>query len=183
LSVLALGLLALTWWDQRRIPDGPAQPNVLTATAPAGATVTGSEPGLIDALSRLRTALQRRDARALASLADSGGVIVAGYGGGLPDGGYTVGDASRLAQEVLPGAQVAVLRWRSDGRGRVIVLADGWQRRPLRLSGSNVLEMTPLTAMGLAPRGSTWYWRWLLPDDTGTLAQQARSVVWQPLPS
>jgi hypothetical protein len=183
LSVLVAILLALTWWDQRRIPDRPARPDVLTATPPAGATVTGSEPGLTDSLLRLRTALVRRDARALANLADPDGVIVATYTGGLPDGGLTMGDAYRLAQDTLAGAQISVLRWRTDGRGRVIVLADGWRRRRLRVPGAGALELTPLTAIGLAPRAGTWYWKWLLPDETGALAQQARTIVWQPWPA
>ncbi|CAA9283142.1 MAG: hypothetical protein AVDCRST_MAG77-4040 [uncultured Chloroflexi bacterium] len=179
LSVLVIALLGLTLWDARRVPDRPLPPSVLTATPPAGATVSTSDPGLTDMLTRLRLALSRRDAAALAKLADPEGVVVAAYGGGLPDTGFTVTDTQRLAQETLAGSQLSLLGWRNDGRGRVIVLADGWARKPLRLSPNSTLELEPLGAIGLAPRNGTWYWRWLLPDSTGTLAQQARSTVWQ----
>jgi hypothetical protein len=181
LAVLVVILLALTWWDQRRIPDRPARPDILTATPLNGA---GGEPdpGLADALLRLRAALQRRDARALANLADAEGVMIAPYAGGLPEGGSRVSDPYRLSQDLLAGTQVTALNWRSDGRGRVIALTDGWRRRTLRLSGESTLEMTPLAALGLVSRGGTWYWRWLLPDTSGVLAQQARTLVWQPWP-
>jgi hypothetical protein len=181
MSVLVLVLLALTWWDSRRVPTRPAPPTVQFATPPAGATVSATDPAIVDILARLRQALSRRDARALANLADPSGVIVAGYQGTLPDtGGYLETDSFRLAQAVLPGASLAVLGWRSDPRGQVTVLTDGWQRRPLRLSANSTLELTSLAAVGLGQRGGVWYWRWLLPDPNGTLAQQASGAGWQP---
>jgi hypothetical protein len=184
LGVLVLILLGLTYWDQQRVPTRPARPDVLTATPPAGATVSATDPGLVDALGRLRTALQRRDARALANLSDPDGLIVAAFGGTLPDtGGTTVTDALRFSQDALNGAQLSVLGWRNDGRGRVVVLADGFRPRTIRVSGGNTVEMTSLAALGLAPRAGTWYVRWVLPDSTGVLAQQARSLVWQPWPN
>jgi hypothetical protein len=183
LSVVVLLLLLATLWDERRTPTQPVRPDVLTATVAPGATVSAQDPALTDTLLRLRTALIRRDTRALANLADPGGLTVAAYGGGLPESGYAAADATRLSGEVLSGSQVTPLGWRSDGRGRVIVLTDGWARKPLRLGAANLLELTPLSAMGLVPRGGTWYWHWLLPDSTGVLAQQARSLVWQPWPA
>jgi hypothetical protein len=184
LAGLVTVLLGLTWWDQRRIPDRPARPDVLTATPAAGATVSASDPGLVDALSRLRTALGRRDARALANLADPEGLVVAAFGGSVPDSGYGVptGDAPRFSQDILSGAQLTPLNWRNDGRGRVVVLVDGWRRHPLRLSPNSTLELTPLSGIGLVSRAGTWYWRWLLPDPQGVLGQQARSMVWQEWP-
>jgi hypothetical protein len=184
LAVLVLILLGLTYWDQRRVPDRPARPDVLTATPQAGATVSASDPSLTDTLARLRTALQRRDARGLANLSDPDGLIVAAFGGTLPEaGGYTVTDTLRFSQDALNGAQLSTLGWRNDGRGRVIVLADGFKTHNLRLSANSTLELTSLAAIGLAPRAGTWYVRWVLPDSTGVLAQQARSLVWQPWPN
>ncbi|HEU5318969.1 MAG TPA: hypothetical protein VFX49_22860 [Chloroflexota bacterium] len=181
LSGLVLVLLGLTLWDSRRVPDRPAPPAVQMATPPAGATVSASDPALLDTLVRLRQALGRRDARALANLADPDGVVVAAYSGGLPESGNNEGDAFRLAQSALPGASLSILGWRTDARGRVVVLTDGWQRKPLRLTGNATLELTSLTGIGLASRNGLWYWRWLLPDTSGALAQQARSAVWQSL--
>ena len=179
MSVLVLFLLGLTWWDSRRVPTQPAPPTIRAATPPAGATVSATDPALVDTLTRLRQALSRRDARALANLADPTGVIVAGYGGGLPESGYVESDAMRLAQTVLPGANLTLLAWRTDSRGQVIVLTNGWQRKPLRLSANSTLELTSLAAVGLAQRSGVWYWRWLLPDTTGALAQQASGAEWQ----
>jgi hypothetical protein len=180
LSVLVVILLGLTWWDSRRVPDRPLPPTVQTATPPAGATVSASDPALQDTLVRLRLAMSRRDARAMANLADPDGIVVAAYGGGLPESGYSESDALRLSQSVLPGASLSILGWRTDPRGRVIVLTDGWQTKPLRLSANSTLELTSLTAIGLTMRNGLWYWHWLLPDATGVLAQQARTTVWQP---
>jgi hypothetical protein len=183
LGVVVLVLLALTWWDESRIPTRPVRPDVLTATAPAGATVSASDPGLADMLLRLRTALGRRDARAFANLGDPDGLVVATYGGGLPDSGTTVPDALRFSQEAVAGAQVTMLGWRNDGRGRVIVLTDGWQPKTLKLGANGTLDLTSLAAIGLVSRAGTWYWHWMLPDTNSVLAQQARSLVWQPLPA
>jgi hypothetical protein len=183
LAVLASILLGLTYWDSRRVPTRPARPNVLIATPQAGAPHASPDPALTDTLVRLRLALSRRDSRALASLADPDGVVVAAYSGGLPDSGYSTADPQRLAQEVLQGGQIVVLGWREDGRGRVIVLTDGWVRRPLRLTPNSTLEQTHLAAIGLVSRANVWYWRWLLFDPTGTLSQQARTTTWQPWPS
>ena len=181
MSALVLVLLALTWWDSRRVPTRPAPPTVQTATPPAGSTVSATDPALLDTLTRLRQALGRRDARALANLADPSGVIVAGYGGSLPESGYVEGDAMRLAQTALPGGSLSILGWRTDPRGQVIVLADGWQRKPLRTSANSTLELTSLSAIGLGQRNGVWYWRWLLPDSAGALARQASGEVWQRL--
>ncbi|MGI8422795.1 MAG: hypothetical protein ACR2NO_01535 [Chloroflexota bacterium] len=181
MSGLVLALLALTWWDSRRVPTRPAPPTVQTATPPAGATVSTTDPALMDTLTRLRQALGRRDARALANLADPSGIIVAGYGGGLPENGYIEADALRLAQAALTGGNLSILGWRTDARGQVIVLTDGWQRKPLRMSGNSTLELTSLSAVGLTLRNGVWYWRWMLPDSTGALTQQARGAVWQAL--
>ncbi|HET7770555.1 MAG TPA: hypothetical protein VFN74_17400 [Chloroflexota bacterium] len=181
MSVFVVILLALTWWDSRRVPTRPAPPTVQFATPPAGATVSSTDPALLDTLTRLRQALSRRDARGLANLADPAGVIIAGYQGALPEtGGFIESDAFRLAQAVLPGSSITVLGWRTDPRGQVIVLTNGWQRRALRLSANSTLELTSLTAVGLGQRSGVWYWRWLLPDPNGTLAQQASAAGWQP---
>src|SRR5687768_9902232 len=181
MSVLVLILLGLTWWDSRRVPTRPAPLTVQSATPPAGATVSATDPALLDTLTRLRQALSRRDARALANLADPSGVIVAGYGGGLPESGYVETDALRLAQAALPGATLTIPGWRTDARGQVIVLTEGWQRKPLRMSANSTLELTSLTAIGLGLRNGVWYWRWLLPDSAGALQQQARNSFWQTL--
>jgi hypothetical protein len=179
LGAIVLALLGLTFWDSRRVPDRPVAPTVNTATPQAGATVSASDPALTDMLARLRQALSRRDAKALASLADPEGVLVAAYNGALPDTGYNVTDTQRLAQEALGGSQLSLLGWRNDGRGRVIVLSDGWQIKPLRLAPNSTLELTSLSGIGLAPKNGVWYWRWLLPDPNQTLTQQARNSVWQ----
>jgi hypothetical protein len=181
MSVLVLILLGLTWWDSRRVPTRPAPLTVQTATPPAGATVSATDPALLDTLNRLRQALGRRDARALANLADPTGVIVAGYGGGLPESGYVETDALRLAQAALPGASLSIPGWRTDPRGQVIVLTEGWQTKPLRMSANSTLELTSLSAIGLGLRNGVWYWRWLLPDSSGALQQQARNSPWQTL--
>lgn len=183
LGAVVLFLLALTYWDQRRVPNSPLRPDVLTATPPSDATVSASDPGLADVLARLRTAVVQRDARRLANLADPSGVVVAAYGGGLPVTGVAASDTGRLAQDVLGGAQVSMLGWRNDGGGRVIVLSDGWPRKTLRLGPSGTQDLTSLMALGLESRAGTWYWRWLLPDASGVLAQQARSLTWQPWPA
>ena len=181
LSGLVVVLLALTWWDARRVPDRPLPPTVQMATPPAGATVSASDPALQDTLVRLGLAMSRRDARAMANLADPEGVVVAAYNGGLPDAGSSETDTLRLSQNSLPGASLSILGWRTDPRGRVIVLTDGWQIKQLKLSSNSTLELTSLSAIGLSQRNGLWYWHWLLPDTSGVLAQQARSSVWQPL--
>lgn len=180
LAALVVVLLVFTQWEHQRVPNGPVRPDVLTATPASGTASSTSDPALQDVMSRLRSAVLRRDARALAALADPDGVLVAPYSGGLPDGGPAGIDAQRLSQDMLSGAQVSLLGWRSDGRGRIIVLSDGWPRKPLRLGQNAALELTPLSAIGLVARGSTWYWRSFSPDPSGVLAQQARTMVWQP---
>src|SRR5439155_7215247 len=138
--------------DQRRVPDRPVAPDVLTATPQASGTVSASDPGLVDTMDRLRTALQRRDARALANLSDPDGLIVAPFGGTIPDTGFKVTDTYRFSQDALNGAQLQLLGWRNDGRGHVIVLADGWKERPLRLAANDTLNITALTGIGLVSR-------------------------------
>jgi hypothetical protein len=183
LGVLVIILLGLTYWDQQRVPDRPVAPDVLTATPRADGTVSASDPSLTDTLARLRTALQRRDARALSALIDPDGLTVAAFGGIIPETGYNVTDTARFSQDILSGSQMSLLGWRNDGRGRVIVLSDGWKEKPLRLSANSTLDLTSLSGIGLASRAGTWYVRWLLPDPNGVLAQQARSLVWQPWPN
>src|SRR5205814_1886561 len=109
LAVLVLILLGLTYWDQRRVPDRPVAPDVLTATPQANGTVSATDPGLTDTMARLRTALQRRDARALANLSDPDGLIVAPFGGAIPDTGASVTDTYRFSQDALNGAQLRLL--------------------------------------------------------------------------
>ena len=183
LAVVAALLGIATLWDQQRIPDTPPPPDVRLATPAPGAAATLEDATLTDTLLRLRAALSKRDARALSGLADPEGLVVAAYGGGLPDGGYNASNAAQLSQEVLSGSNVKVLGWRNDGRGRIIVLTEGWKRRPLHMSVNSTLEQTSLAAIGLVQRNGTWYWHWLLPDPASTLDQQARSMVWQPWPS
>jgi hypothetical protein len=183
LGVLVVILLGLTYWDQRRMPDRPLPPDVLLATPPASGTVSVADPALAAELGQLRNVLQRRDARRLASQFDPDGVIVAPYGGNLPDGGYTVTNGPQFSQEILSGAQMSLLGWRNDGRGHVVVLADGFQEKPLRLSANGTLDLTSLVAIGLTSHGGTWYVRWFLPDPNSVLAQQARSLPWQPWPN
>jgi hypothetical protein len=181
LSGLVVILLALTLWDGRRVPVRPLPPAVQLSTPGAGATVSASDPALLDTLVRMRQALARRDARALANLADPDGIVVAPYTGGLPDTGTNESDSFRLAQTVLSGSSLSILGWRTDGRGRVVVLTDGCQRKSLRVASNASLELTSLSGVGLVSRNGLWYWRWLLPDTSGALAQQARSAVWQSL--
>ncbi len=183
LALLVAILLALTWWDQQRVPSRPATPAVLVATPGTGSAAPAQDPALMDTLARLRVALERRDARAFASLVDPEGLIVAAYGGALPDDGYHIGNALQFAQQAMSGSHIRALNWRSDGRGRVIALTDGWLQRPLHLSPNSTLEMTPFAGIGLAPRAGVWYVRWVLPDPAGVLAQQAGTLPWQPWPS
>jgi hypothetical protein len=183
LALLVAVLLVLTWWDQQRVPSRPAAPVVLVATPGAGSAAPAQDAALMDTLARLRVALERRDARAFASLADPEGVIVAAYSGALPDDGYRVGNVLQFAQQAMSGGRLRALNWRSDGRGRVIALTDGWLQRPLHLSPNSTLEMTPFAGIGLAPRAGVWYVRWVLPDPAGVLAQQASTLPWQPWPS
>ncbi|HEV2125756.1 MAG TPA: hypothetical protein VGW38_23625 [Chloroflexota bacterium] len=180
LGILVLILIVLTYWDNQRIPTRPMRPNVLMATPQAGAIVSPSDPALLDILARLRQALSRRDARALSSLADPEGVIVAAYGGALPDSGYTVPDVASLSRDALRSGQISILGWRDDGRGRIIVLTDGWALRRMSLSANSTLEQTSLLALGLVSNDGIWYWRWFLPDSAGVLSQQARGLAWQP---
>jgi hypothetical protein len=181
LGAIVLVLLVLTLWDDRRIASAPLRPNVLTASPPAGAAISASDPGLADTLARLGASLARRDGRALARLADPGGIVVAAFVGGLPESGAVELDAQRLSSDALTGAQVTVRGWRNDGRGRVIVLTEGWPRKQLRLGPRGTVDLTPLAAFGLISQSGTWYWRWLLTDSTSALSQQARSLVWQPV--
>ena len=185
LALLVVILLALRQWDEARVPTRPLRPDVLLATPVPGATVSAADPSLNDTMLRLRTALLRRDTRALGNLADPEGLIVAAYGGEIPDTGYRVADPARLSQDILAGAQISLRGWRSDSRGRVLALTFGWQARPLRLSPNSTLEITDVTGLGLVNRAGTWYWRWLLPDasDRRVLSQQAQSLSWQPWPA
>ena len=185
LAVLVMLLLALRQWDESRVPTRPVRPDVLVATPVPGATVSAADPSLNDTLLRLRTALTRRDARALANLADPDGLIVAAYGGELPETGYRVADPARFSPDILAGAQLTLRGWRSDNRGHVLALTFGWQVKPLRLSPNSTLELNDVTGLGLVNRAGTWYWRWLLPDagDRRLLSQQAQSLTWQPWPA
>lgn len=183
LGVLVVALLALNWWDDRRVPDRPAPPDVTLGAPGAGAAVTGADARLTEALLRLQSALSRGDARTLAGLAHPQGLVLAAFGGGLPERGYAVSDATKLSQDALSGGRVAVHGWRTDGQGRVIVLTDGWKHRLVRFGSADSLELTSLAALGFTSEDSRWYWRWLMPDTSGVLAQQAKSMVWNPWPS
>jgi hypothetical protein len=183
LAVLVLVLLGLNWWEERRVADRPAPPDVTLAAPGAGTAVVGADAQLMETLLRLQTTLSRGDSRALAGMAHSQGLVLASFGGGLPERGYTVTDVPKLAQDALSGGRVAVHGWRTDGQGRVIVLTDGWRHRLIRFGSADSLELTPLAALGLSSENGRWYWRWLLPDTSGVLAQQARTMVWNPWPS
>ena len=158
-------------------------PAVLLATpVPAAAAPPAAlSPGQREAMQRVAVALGRRDARALAATAGPDGVGVAPFGGGLPDGGYQAQDATALARAMLGAGELQILGWRAAGGG-VIVLATGWQSGVLPLAAGVTQEMSSLAAIGLVSGEGGWYWRWVMPDPVGALAQQARSVVWQPWP-
>lgn len=184
LGILVIVLLFLNRWDQTRVADRPLNRDLFRNT-PAAAPVNGGamDPALQDTLHRARLALERRDNRALVSLADPSGLIVAAYAGTLPETGYVVSDPGKLLRDIgAPGGKLEVLGWRSDGRGRATMLTQGWQRRPLRLSPNSTLESTPVVAFGFVQSGTIWYWRVVAPDPTGALAQQARSGGWTPVP-
>ncbi|MGH2352295.1 MAG: hypothetical protein ACRDJN_11865 [Chloroflexota bacterium] len=190
LAGMVLILLALSWWEDSRRPTRPVRPDVRLATPAPGASALATDPALMETLARLGNTLARRDAEALADLMHPDGVLVTSYGGGLPDLGYaaTVTELASFSRDVLDGAQLSLLGWRRNGRGHVVVLSDGWQRQPLQPSGAaargaSALELTPLCAIGLDSKDGSWHVRWLLPDTSGVLARQARTLVWQPMPS
>ncbi len=196
LAIVAAALSVLTWWQQSHSSDQPARLNVILATpgpvpdpwSPARSGVAqpapapAVDPALLDTMRRLGAGLAQRDVPALLSLADPDGLQAAPFTGGLPEGGYDVGDAGGLVQALLGGGNVRVRGWRSAGSDGIVILTDGWWRVTLPLANNVTLEMTPVAALGLVPRDGRWYWRWVLPDPVGALAEQLRSMAWQPWP-
>jgi hypothetical protein len=82
----------------------------------------------------------------------------------------------------MTDARLVTPGWRTDSRGRIFLLVDGWRTRPLSLSPNSTLELTPLVALVMQVRNGIWSIRWFLIDATGILTQQARNVTWQAVP-
>ena len=176
--VAVLGGLSL--WENSTVPDRPARPVVTLATQAPGASP--AEASTVEALRRLRSALQARDVVALSGAVDPDGLIVAPFSGGVPESGYAIPDTRSFLSDVVTDARLVALGWRVDSRGRVFILSDGWRSRPLRLSPNSTLELSPLVALVLQNRNGTWHLRWFLIDATGALTQQARNLAWQAIP-
>jgi hypothetical protein len=177
-TVAVLG--ALTLWEHSTIPDRPARPIITVATAVPNATPL--EPGMVDALRKVRAALVAHDVVALAGMIDPDGLVVGPYSGGTPESGYPISESRSFLANVVTDARLVTPGWRLDSRGRIFLLVDGWRTRPLSLSPNSTLELTPLAAIVMQARSGIWYVRWFLIDATGMLTQQARNVTWQALP-
>lgn len=183
-SLLLGGLVAilgaLTLWERSTVPDKPASPVVTIATAVPGAPPL--EAPTSAALRRVRSGLSSNDPDALSKFVDVDGLIVAPFTGGVPESGYAIPDPLAFLKDTMAGSRPAGLGWRTDSRGRILVLTEGWRGRPLRLSPNSTLELSPLVCLVLQSRNGEWSLRWLLIDATGTLTQQARSLTWQAIP-
>jgi hypothetical protein len=176
--VAALG--GLTVWEHNTIPDRPARPVITVATPAPNATPL--DTGMADALRKVRTALVAHDTVTLAGMVDPDGLVVGPYAGGIPESGYPIPEAKSFLSNVMTDARLVTPGWRTDPRGRIFLLVDGWRTRPLSLSPNSTLELTPLAAMVMQVRNGVWTIRWFLIDATGILTQQARNVTWQGVP-
>ena len=173
-------LYGLTRWEDRRIPRVAYRPRNVRLAPAGGAAGTGGDTALADTLGRLESGLRRGDERAVARLAAPDGVQVGRYTGLSLAAEATAGDPQGLLSDVRP----RVLGWQQAGTaGLVVVLTDGWQRRPMMLEAGARLDATPLMAFWLEDTGGTWFWRALTPDTDGALTAQARQLVWQPVPA
>ncbi len=178
LIVAALG--SLTLWEYSAIPDRPASPVITVATPAPNAPPL--DAGMSEALRRVRVALVAHDVVTLAGMIDADGLVVGPYSGGIPESGYPIADTKSFLANVVTDARLVTPGWRSDSRGRVFLLVDGWRTRPLSLSPNSTLELTPLVVIVMQSRNGTWAIRWFLIDATGVLTQQARNVTWQAVP-
>jgi hypothetical protein len=176
--VSALG--GLTLWEHSTIPDRPASPVITLATPAPNATPI--DAGVAEALRRVRTALFAHDVVTLAGMVDPDGLVVGPYSGGIPDSGYPIPETKSFLSSVMTDARLVTPGWRTDPRGRIVLLVNGWRTRPLSLSPNSTLELTPFVAVMMQVRNGTWYIRWFLIDATGILTQQARNVTWQAVP-
>ena len=176
--VAALG--GLTLWEHSTIPDRPASPVITVATPAPNATPL--DPGMADALRKVRTALVAHDVVSLAGMVDPDGLVVGPYAGGIPESGYPIPETKSFLSNVMTDARLVTPGWRTDPRGRIFLLVDGWRTRPLSLSPNSTLELTPLVAIVMQARNGVWAIRWFLIDATGILTQQARNVTWQAVP-
>ena len=162
------------------IPDRPASPVITLATPAPNATPL--DAGMADALRRVRTALIAHDIVTLTGMVDPDGLVVGPYSGGIPDSGYPIPETRSFLSNVMTDARLVTPGWRTDSRGRIFLLVDGWRTRPLSLSPNSTLELTPLVALVMQVRNGIWSIRWFLIDATGILTQQARNVTWQAVP-
>ena len=176
--VSALG--GLTLWEHSMIPDRPASPVITLATPAPNATPL--DAGMAEALRRVRTALIAHDIVTLTGMVDPDGLVVGPYSGGIPDSGYPIPETRSFLSNVMTDARLVTPGWRTDSRGRIFLLVDGWRTRPLSLSPNSTLELTPLVALVMQVRNGIWSIRWFLIDATGILTQQARNVTWQAVP-
>ena len=176
--VAALG--GLTLWEHSTIPDRPASPVITVATPAPNATPL--DPGMADALRKVRTALVAHDVVTVSGMVDPDGLVVGPYAGGIPESGYPIPETKSFLSNVMTDARLVTPGWRTDPRGRIFLLVDGWRTRPLSLSPNSTLELTPLVAIVMHARNGVWAIRWFLIDATGILTQQARNVTWQAVP-
>jgi hypothetical protein len=169
-------------WDHSRLAQ-PTRPRIALARVSGGPTFGAPDPALTTVLWRLTVALRQRDLPALHALTHPDGLAVAPYGGGLPDAGREVPAREPLLRDLLAGADVVILGWRTYGADGVIAVADGWGRRPLRLTGPGTTVMTSLGAVGLLPVDGTWRVRWLMVDGVDALARDLNRDLWLPPPT
>jgi hypothetical protein len=180
LGAIVAALASLTLWEYSTIPKRPASPVITVATPAPNATPL--DVGMSEALRRVRLALVAHDVVSLARMIDTDGLVVGPYSGGIPESGYPIPETKSFLSNVMTDARLATLGWRTDSRGRVFLLVDGWRTRPLSLSPNSTLELTPLAVMVMQSRNGAWAIRWFLIDATGILTQQARNMTWQAVP-
>ena len=186
---LALGIAAatvygLSRWVDQRIPLVPRLPANVRLASPTDAAGTPVDPALATALTQLSTGLARLDVERVARLAAPSGVQVASYTGLLPELQAPRRNPQPLLRQLFVGtdAQPRVLGWHRIQEQLVLVLTDGWQQQSIPGDSRTALESTPLMAFWLTAGNGQWSWQALAPDPDGLLAQQARQIVWQPMP-
>jgi hypothetical protein len=93
-----------------------------------------------------------------------------------------VRDAAAALQALLVEGDPLPLAWQPSGEGAVIVATAGWRSEVFLPAEGVSLEMTPMVAFRLVRHEGEWYWRWFMPDVSGTLNRQRRDPGWRTLP-